>query len=145
MQYKAFIERVQNRSDIASSEAAVRITEAVLETLGERLYRTERENLIAQLPHGLKEPLAKPLGAEPFTLEELYNRVKARAELGYPDAVRLSRVVIGVLAEAVSQGEIENILSQLPDEFEELFGKEPEGPLSPTIGRETVSRLEREA
>lgn len=37
-----------------------------------------------------------------------------------------------VLQDAVSAGEVEDILSQVPKNFEELFGKRPESPLSPT-------------
>jgi uncharacterized protein (DUF2267 family) len=47
MQYEEFIQRVQERADLGSREEAVRATEAVLGTLGERLYRTERDDVAA--------------------------------------------------------------------------------------------------
>lgn len=38
-----------------------------------------------------------------------------------PDAVHHARVVIEVLSEAISTGEIDDIRSQLPSEFDPLF------------------------
>jgi uncharacterized protein (DUF2267 family) len=129
MRYDEFISRVQERAGLARDEA-VRSTEATLATLGERLYRTERENLAAQLPDELKEDLFKEVDSEVtrrdvdrFSLEEFYIRVSARAEIGYPDAVKRAQAVIAVLREAVSAGEIEDVLSKLPDEYGELFGE----------------------
>jgi uncharacterized protein (DUF2267 family) len=130
MRYHEFINRVQERTDLGSRDEAARATEATLATLGERLYRTERENLAAQLPDELKEDLFKRVDSEVirrdvdrFSLEEFYIRVSARAEVGYPDAVKRAQAVIAVLQEAVSAGEIEDVLSKLPDEYGELFGE----------------------
>ena len=67
-----------------------------------------------------------------YDLEEFYNRVSARANLGYPDAVRYSRSVMAVLCRAVSEGKINDVFDKLPDQFKELFGREPDGALSPT-------------
>jgi uncharacterized protein (DUF2267 family) len=129
MRYDEFITRVRERAGLGRDEA-VRSTEATLATLGERLYRTERENLAAQLPNELKEDLFKQVDSEVtwrdvdrFSLEEFYIRVSARAEVGYPDAVKQAQAVVAVLREAVSAGEIEDVLAELPEEYGELFGE----------------------
>jgi uncharacterized protein (DUF2267 family) len=132
MKYDEFINQVQRRAGLESHEKAVQATEATFETLGERLIRSERENLSAQLPLELKNCLQKRIDSELFLLEEFYNRVSSRADMGYPDAVKLTKVVLEVLKEAVSPGEIGDILSVLPEDFGELFGAKPEGPLSPS-------------
>ena len=134
MSYGDFVDQVRRQAGLDSNDEAERVTAAALETLGERVYRTEREDLGAQLPMQLRKYLFKRLDTEPFELEEFYNRVSSRADVGYPAAVELSRVVMGVLQKAVSAGELEDVLSELPDNFRELFGKEPEGPLSPSTG-----------
>lgn len=131
MKTEKFLEYVQERSGLPSEDVK-RVVEAALETLGERLEKTEREKLAAQLPDPLKEPLLKRMVTERYSLEELYNRISARADVGYPEAVTGTRAVMGVLQDSVSRGEIDHILRQLPDEYEELFGATPEGPLSPT-------------
>jgi len=134
MDYKDFVDRVRRQGSLGTDDEAERVTAAVLETLGERIRRTEKENLGAQLPKELRKHLLKRLDMEPFDLEEFYNRVSSRADVGYPTAVELSRIIMGVLQSAVSEGELKDMLSQLPENFRELFGKEPEGPLSPTSG-----------
>lgn len=128
MEYIGFISRVQKYGGLESFDDAVRFTEAVLETLGERLYRTESSDLAAQLPKGLKKFIYEKQPPEQsrnevkrFSLEEFYNRVCARARVGYPDAVRQSKAVMTVLQEAVSAGELEDIKNELPHEFHKLF------------------------
>jgi len=80
----------------------------------------------------LKQLLLSRGRTDRFSLEEFYNRVKARGDVGCPQAVDESRAVFAVLQEAVTRGEIEDILSELPAEYRELFGGQPRSPLSPT-------------
>jgi hypothetical protein len=47
--------------------------------------------------------------------------------LHLPDAVQHARAVIAVLQEAVSPGEIEDVRSQLPRDFDRLFKAGSEG------------------
>lgn len=132
MKTEKFLEQVNQRAGLASTEEVRRVVEGALETLGERLEKTEREKLAAQLSDQLKEFLLKRQITERYSLEEFYNRISARADVGYPEAVAGTRAVMAVLQDAVSRGEIDHILAQLPDEYEELFGQEPESPLSPS-------------
>jgi uncharacterized protein (DUF2267 family) len=134
MRHDEFIARVQEQAHLTSRHEAIQTTKATLATLGERLYRTERENLAAQLPDELKQTLFE--GQEPestrqqisnYSLEEFYNRVGARADLSYSDAVSRAKAVMTVLQEAVSAGIIEEILSQLPPKYGRLFAEEEGG------------------
>ncbi|MEW5804308.1 MAG: DUF2267 domain-containing protein [bacterium] len=131
MQYHEFIDRVQKLAGLESADKAVKATEATLETLGERLYRTERDELAAQLPKELKECLFRRQDTERFLLEDFYKRVSARADVHYHRAVELAQAVAAVLRGAVSQGELSDILAGLDAEYGELFGEKPKGPLSP--------------
>jgi uncharacterized protein (DUF2267 family) len=128
MEYNEFISRVQKYAGLKSLDEAVQLTEAVLETLGERLYRTESTDLAAQLPKALKKFIFEKQPPEQnrnevkrFSLEEFYNRVRARARIGYPDAIKQSKAVMSVLQEAVSAGELEDIKKELPREFHKLL------------------------
>lgn len=131
MDYKSFLERVRQALPVESEGEARRITEAALETLGERLSKTEREHLAAQLPAELKGAVFRR-HTDRFPLEEFYKRFAARANLSYHRAVKWSRAVMSVLRAAVAPGELDDILSEIAAEYQELFGKEPESPASPT-------------
>ncbi len=128
MRYEDFIGRVQEYAELDTPEQALQLTQAVLGTLGERMYRTEREDLAAQLPKELKDFLFVVRPPEPtrrdvqrFSLEELHNRVIARAEVNRSTADQQARAVVRVLQQAVSPGEIEDVRAVLPVEFDDLF------------------------
>ncbi|MDX1663303.1 MAG: DUF2267 domain-containing protein [Candidatus Promineifilaceae bacterium] len=132
MQYDEFITRVQEEAELDDREEAETITEATLETLSERLTRMERRNVIAELPDELKEFLWKREETTRFLLDEFYNRVAARADLRAPEAVRRSQAVMTVLMEAISPGQINAVMNELPEEYQEIFTGIPYGPGSPS-------------
>ncbi|MBD3335937.1 MAG: DUF2267 domain-containing protein [Candidatus Eisenbacteria bacterium] len=128
MRYEEFLTRVQKRAELDDQDQSDRVTKAVLGTLGECLYRTERENLAAQLPDelkpavfSLKEPETMNTPVQGFSLEEFNNRVSARADIGYPLATKGTRGVFAVLREAVSPGQMEDVRRQLTEDYEVLF------------------------
>jgi len=141
MEYDAFIGRVQERAELNSPDEAAAAVKATLGTLGEMLSPKERHDLAAQLTKGLKECLTLWMERPPrerahphrFTLEEFYHRVAARSDVRYPAAIRHSQAVIRVLKEAVSEGELQDILRELPDEYEELLSGRARSPASPSI------------
>ncbi len=141
MEYEEFISRVQARAGIDSPEEAAAAVRATLGTLGEVLSPKERHDLAAELTRPLKECLTLWMERPPreltnphrFNLEEFYNRVAARSEVGYPAAIKHSQAVIQVLSEAVSGGELRDVLRELPYEYEELLSGQPKGPASPSI------------
>jgi uncharacterized protein (DUF2267 family) len=132
MHYVDFVEKVRRAANIETTHDSQLAVEATLATFGERLTRTEKVELGAQLPKELKAFLIEMGDVERFSLEEFYNRVAARADLGRPDAVKRSRAVMMVLQEAVTEGLLKPIRQRLPAEYNELFGSEPLSPLSPT-------------
>jgi len=132
MHYDDFVEKVRRAANIETTHDSQLAVKATLATFGERLTRTEKVELGAQLPKELKSYLVEMGDVERFSLEEFYNRVAARADLGRPDAVKRSRAVMMVLQEAVTEGLLKPIRQRLPAEYDELFGSEPHSPLSPT-------------
>jgi uncharacterized protein (DUF2267 family) len=70
-----------------------------------------------------------------FNLQEFYQRVAARAGLGYPAAVKSSQAVIQVLRQAIAEGELAGLFAQLPADYEELRTGQPQTPASPSVAK----------
>jgi uncharacterized protein (DUF2267 family) len=129
MKLEEILSRVREMVGLENNEEAERLVRAVFGTLGERVYRTEERHLAAQLPKELKNAFYEYQSKESgraalgnYPLEEFYNRVKARAKLrSFQETQRQTKIVMAVLKEAVSQGEIEDIQREMPEEFRHLF------------------------
>lgn len=133
MKHDEFIGQVQHRARLSSCGAAERATRATLETLAERLSGGEAKDLAARLPPELGEHLRGAWSArgERFSLEEFFRRVSLREGTDLPAATFHARAVIEVLGEAVSPGEMDDVLAQLPTEFDRLFEAGSTGHMPP--------------
>jgi uncharacterized protein (DUF2267 family) len=129
MKYDEFIAQVERRTGLDSREAAIRATSATLETLAERLAGGEAKDLASQLPPEIGVYLQQPFAGagEPFSLDEFFQRVSNREGVSLADATYHARIIIALISEVVTMGEIENVRSQLPTNFRELFDVEYEG------------------
>ncbi len=124
MKRDEFVKEVQERGHMGSREEAESAVRATLQTLAERLRGEEAEHLASQLPPGIAEHLRhERAGAgESLSLQEFFDRIDERDEVAdEPRAVYHARVVIEVLGEAVTEGEMDDIRSQLPAEYASLF------------------------
>ena len=93
-----------------------------LATFSERIQHTHADHLAHQLPTELRDIMREhETTYEALTLEEFFARVGARAGLRYSQAERQARAVLGVLSEAVAQGDLERVRAALPREFAELL------------------------
>lgn len=128
--YSEFMARFEEYTGLPREDSA-RIIGAVLETLGERLQKKHREHLAAQLSKELKPFVLKHAKPEFFSLELFYQHTGSRAGLLFHDSIRESRAVFRVLKDAVAEGELRDIFSELPPEYDELLGRRP-GRISPT-------------
>ena len=131
MRYDEFLGHVQHRARLGSRGEAERATRATLETLAERLVGCEAHDLASQLPPELARFLQLPdagIGAK-LTLEDFFELVSKREGVELEEATLHARVVIGVLTEAVSEGEIKDVRVQLPAAFAQLFNVANEGDL----------------
>ena len=120
-----FIERVADRAGL-EPEAARRATEAVLETLGERISAGEIEDLAAQLPPELGVPLERGnIGtrgkAKRVSTTEFVEFVADREGIPLDQAWEHTSAVMRTLREAISEKEFTDLMSQLPDDFAELL------------------------
>lgn len=135
MRYEEFIDRVMERSGLDSRDRAIEITRAALETLGERLDRTVRRGVASQLPDELKTHLLRRADGDQYQLQEFYQRVGARTDTKYHDAAERATAVLGVLREAVSPGQVQEMLDSLPDQYSRLFDGDVAGPGFPSLNR----------
>ncbi|MDN3509816.1 MAG: DUF2267 domain-containing protein [Candidatus Jettenia sp.] len=129
MNYDEFTGQVQSRARLASTDEAIRAIRATLETLGERLFGNEADDLASQLPTELKPYLLQAKSKESFDLNEFFRRVcqKEGGGIELPDAVYHARAVVSVLRDAVSPGELNDVLAQLPSDYDDLFEAGSEG------------------
>ncbi len=126
MKRDEFVKRVMEIGELGSHEEAERAIKATFETLKERLAGNEPDNLAAQLPEDLADPLRGEGGRRDYSLTEFYRQVAEKEGVGEPEAIHHARTVALVLQEAVTTGEMDDIRDQLKDEYAELFGRKGE-------------------
>jgi uncharacterized protein (DUF2267 family) len=122
-----FLQRVVDRTGL-DRDGALRATEAVLETLAERISHGEVEDLIADLPVELHEALrrgdANSNGAATrFDLDEFVHRVAEREGVTRDEARDHARAVFAALREALPGKEFFDVTDQLPDDYAVLLAR----------------------
>jgi uncharacterized protein (DUF2267 family) len=111
-----------NRSVSDARREAENATTATLETLNERITGGEARDLAAQLPKEIQPALQpKAEEAEGFSLEEFYRRVAEREGVDIETARIDASAVMRVLREAVTPGELDDVMAQLPEDFNALL------------------------
>ncbi|SCL27901.1 Uncharacterized conserved protein, DUF2267 family [Micromonospora rhizosphaerae] len=128
MQFPRFVEAVSRRSELPMEQAAM-ISRATLQTLAERVTGGEAEELAAQLPDELSDYLTVPAGERPTggKVEFLF-RVANRAAVDPAVAEVGVRAVLNTLREAITVGEFQDLVSQLPKGFNALVDPIPRPP-----------------
>lgn len=125
MNYDAFVGQVQHRARLGTSGDAVRATRATLETLAGCITPGKTAALAAQLPKEIAIFLRRPADATTMTmpLSHFLESISRREGVDVARAAYHARMVITVLEEAVSPGEIADICAQLPPAYGRLFGE----------------------
>ena len=125
MKYGEFLATVRERGEYDSQDQAEQVTTSVLEVLASRITPGEAEDLAAQLPQPLAEALQPDAQDQPesFGVEEFCARVAERTG-GHPQTAEWdASAVLSTVADAVSGGELNQVLTQLPSGYATLFGK----------------------
>ena len=118
-----FIAEVRNLAELGNNEEAEKAIRATLETLRERLAGNEPSNLAAQLPPEIASYAEGSGGQDSFGVEEFYSRVAEKEGVGQDEAVKHARAVATVLQTAVTGGQLDDVRSQLGNEYKEFFGQ----------------------
>ncbi len=132
MDYSEFVDLVQKNSHLPDRADAENATRATLETLGEVLRDSGRDKLASQLPKEMKSFLYLR-DYDLYQLQEFYRRVGARSDSGYYDAAERAKAVMAALSEAITPGQMDEVLAELPDAYKDLLKKEPQGPGFPSV------------
>jgi uncharacterized protein (DUF2267 family) len=124
VQLAEFLTRVRDRGEYRSQEEAEHVSTAVLWTLATRITQEEADELAAQLPSPLDEALHLDRGCcESFDREEFLRRVAQQTGARPRTAEWDASAVLCTLADAVSGGQVDELLAQLPNSYAELFGR----------------------
>ncbi|HEX5543512.1 MAG TPA: DUF2267 domain-containing protein [Micromonospora sp.] len=120
MDNNEFIQAVARRC-WTSAEQATAITRATLRTLAERIDRGEARTLAAELPEELRAYVFAPSETvERFGLDIFVQRVSGRADVDGAQAKAGMRAVFDTMREAVTPGEYDDVVGQLPAELWEI-------------------------
>jgi uncharacterized protein (DUF2267 family) len=123
----AFIGRVAERAGL-DEDSARRATEAVLQTLAERIAGGEVDDLIARLPLELHDALKRGREqsagkATRMPVEDFLTRVAAREQVGLAEARSHTTAVLSTLREAVGDQEFLDVTAQLPTEYDVVLAR----------------------
>jgi uncharacterized protein (DUF2267 family) len=122
-----FAQRVAERSGL-DEDGVRRATEAVLQTLAERIAGGEVDDLIMRLPVELHDPLKRGREqsagrATRMSVEEFLALVAAREQVGLAEARNHTAAVLSTLREAVGEEEFLDVTSQLPTEYDVVLAR----------------------
>jgi uncharacterized protein (DUF2267 family) len=120
-----FLQRVADRAGL-DREAARHATDAVLDTLAERVAGGQVDDMIEVLAPELRPPLERGKQrsggkAQRMSLDEFVRRVGERERASYDDALEHARAVLATLREALPDKEFSDMLSQLPRGYQEAL------------------------
>lgn len=121
MQRNEFLTDVQDRAGLDTVAAAGTATDAVLTTLGRRIAPEEADNLAAQLPDSLAESVRSLAEEDPeaFGRDGFVDRVATKPDVDEGTAGDYLDAVGETLARAVSESELEDVRTRLPDDLSE--------------------------
>lgn len=131
--YQEFLTTVAEFGGLDRDDAE-RATRATLQTLAERIAEGEARDLAAALPPETAAWLATKTPAERFDLEEFLRRVGERAGVDPTGAERYASAVFAALGRAVSGDEYDDMVAELPRQFDRLL---PRGRPGPPAARST--------
>jgi uncharacterized protein (DUF2267 family) len=121
MKHDELVKRIAERAEVSRSDARS-AAESTLAVLAERLDAGGAADLAAQVPDELTWAL-RNASREPgsFSSDEFVRRVAEHESIAPNDADKRVRAVFATLQDAVSAGELEHVLSQLPTDYLELM------------------------
>lgn len=120
---RQFVARLQERLGVSDPDRALLAFEVVASCIARRLTPPEAQDLAAQLPSTIREKLLDlPAGPDfAITRTSIDQEVASRLNLDLESAHILVRRVGESFTEFVSDGEIDDVVNQLPQELKKLF------------------------
>jgi uncharacterized protein (DUF2267 family) len=122
MEYERFLEHVEERTGIDDHDEAARTAHVVLQALADRLTGDEARDMLAQLPYQLKVAVTVTEAPNGWGPEEFVSWVADQLQVPPDEARERVRAVFATLREALSRGELQDILEQLDPPYADLIG-----------------------
>lgn len=118
-----FLATVKEFGGPEDQQQAAEVTKVVLEDLGKRLHGGEPHDLAAQLPEDFKDAVTVQADAQPITddVDDFLRRVADHLGTDPEQARTQVAAVLRTVSSAVSDGEVQDLRSQLPAGFGPLF------------------------
>ncbi|MFG2057625.1 DUF2267 domain-containing protein [Micromonospora sp. NPDC048930] len=124
MKYQEFVARVRERGEYDNAAEAQQVISVVVTCLAERLEPAEARQLGAQLPAELGDVLGSADGGgRRFGVTEFLKKVSDGTGATERTAEWDASAVLSTIADAVSGGELNDVLTQLPSGYAPLFGR----------------------
>jgi uncharacterized protein (DUF2267 family) len=134
---------VVERAAPSDRDAAERVLQAVLQTLGERIAAGEARDLATQLPPELSPWVATTTPPERFDVDEFLRRVAERSGTGLAGAERQTRAVFAALGRVLTPDELADVAAELSKDYAPLL---PRGPYVEVLPAEAfVQRVAQRA
>jgi uncharacterized protein (DUF2267 family) len=121
VQFTDFIRNVAERAGIGDRFEAEKTSVVVLQALCDRLSGKEANDLLAQLPAMFKELVVVSPSAQPIPCEEFVRRVADELKVEPDEARNRIRAVFATLRQAVTWGELRDVLEELDPEYADLL------------------------
>ena len=121
MKFEDFVRAVGRRADIQDRFEAEKTAVVVLEALCDRLTGKEANDLLAQLPAMFKELVVYTPAAMPLSADDFVRRVGESLEIPPDEARTRIRAVFATLREAVTRGELEDVIEQLDPDYADFL------------------------
>jgi uncharacterized protein (DUF2267 family) len=118
---QTFVRRIRELTGL-DEEHAERTVRATLVTLGTRIDPGEADDLAAQLPGSFAYCLRHEGRAERFPPSEFVRRIACVVPLSNEQTKKTTRAFFEVLGEAISEGELEDVLRQLGGDYTSFVG-----------------------
>ncbi len=118
-----FLTAVKDELDLADLGEAESASRSVLAALADRITDDEANDLASQLPKDLRDFVMRRGGPlQKMDMDTFIGRIQGDLDLAtYNQAARVAAGVFAVLKRAVSVGEWEDVVSQLPRDLQDMF------------------------
>jgi uncharacterized protein (DUF2267 family) len=121
VRYWELIRRVGERAGVDDRFEAERTTVAVLQALCDRLPGKEANDLLAQLPSLLRDAIVVSPAPLPLSADGMVQRVARELDVAPDEAAARIRAVFATLREAVTVGELRDVIEQLDPDYADLL------------------------
>jgi uncharacterized protein (DUF2267 family) len=121
VKFADFIRTVGERADVGDYFEAEKTSVVVLQALCDRLSGKEANDLLAQLPAMFKDLVVVSPSAQPIPFEEFVRRVADELQVEPDEARKRIRAVFATLRQAVTRGELRDVVEELDPEYADLL------------------------